>query len=100
MAAISVLTLASCQSPRMKLASEINRQEKILFGDSTGALNDSLGNRVLNMYLEYTKKFKDDTSSVEYIMKAADLATGLNKPALAANLYSGVVKDYPNHRKA
>jgi TolA-binding protein len=92
--------LVSCKSAKEKLSEEITMGEAKLFSDSLKSLNVDESNNVLNNYLIYADKFKDDTLSANYLFKAADLANGLHRPKEAIAIFDRLRTSFPNYRKA
>jgi len=99
-ALLIVVFFISCESARKKLSDEIAKGEARLFSDSVKSLNVDESNNVLNNYLVYADKFKDDTLSAEYLFKAADLANGLRRPKEAIAIFERLRTSFPDYRKS
>ena len=97
---LTVLIFVSCESAKDKLAKEIKLGEAKLFSDSVKALNLDESNTVFNNYLVYADTYKDDTSSANYLFKAADLANGLNRPKESIAIFERLRTSFPDYRKA
>jgi TolA-binding protein len=96
---VSFLT-ASCKSPKEKLADDIKKGETELFNDSLGTLNNEKANSVLQDYLTYSEKYKEDTTSASYLFKAGDLANGLKRPMEAIEIFEKMRVTYPDYRRS
>lgn len=99
-ALLSVLIFDSCTSEKERLSEAIKSGEQKLFRDSTLNLNDSVALKVLESYLSYVRKFKDDSLAAEYLFKAADLSNGLHRTKESIDLYAKLIADYPGFKKA
>ena len=95
-----VLFFASCESAKKKLADEIAMGEKRLFSDSLKSLNVDESNNVLNNYLVYADKYKDDSVSANFLFKAADLANGLHRPKESIAIFERLITSFPENRKS
>ena len=98
--ALFVFIFVSCETAKDKLANEIKLGESKLFSDSVKALNIDESNTVFNNYLVYADTYKDDTSSANYLFKAADLANGLSRPKESIAIYERLRISFPEFRKA
>lgn len=98
--ALFVFIFVSCETAKDKLANEIKLGEAKLFSDSVKALNIDESNTVFNNYLVYADTYKDDTSSANYLFKAADLANGLSRPKESIAIYERLRISFPEYRKA
>ncbi|MCX6291512.1 MAG: tetratricopeptide repeat protein [Bacteroidetes bacterium] len=96
----AVILFISCQPGKDKLASSIATAESKLLNDSTKLLNASVAEEFIKSCKEYAEKYPDDTMSAHYLFKAGDIANGLKKYQEAIDLFSQLVKKYPDHRKA
>lgn len=94
------LGLISCQNQKEKLSEKIKANENLLFGDSLKTLNDSVAVSTLDLYISYANQFPEDSSSAEFLFKAADLALGINKAPKALESLSLLMERYPNSPKA
>ena len=94
-----VVLLASCQSKKDKLVEDIKAGEAKLFSDSLKMLNPKIAADVYSKYLEYADTYKDDTTSANYLFKAADLANGIQKPQESVKLYERLRTTYPDYRR-
>ncbi len=97
---LSVFGFIACQTPKEKLADKIKSHESILFSDSMKTLNDSLALATLDLYSAYANQFPEDSNSVEYLFKAADLALGINKAPRSLESLELLIQRYPQSLKA
>jgi TolA-binding protein len=91
--------LFSCTSERERLIADIGEGEKKLFNDSTRELNQAVANKVLENYIYFADKFREDTLAPEYLFRAGDLANGLHNPRQAIEVHDRLIRDYPQFRK-
>jgi TolA-binding protein len=94
------LLLFSCQPESEKMAEKIKDYENKLVNDSTKIMNRTLADEQLKAYNDFIDKFPDDKRCEEYTYKAADLANGMGKTAVALELYHRFCEKYPGSTKA
>ncbi len=99
-ALLIIVFFASCESAKKKLSEDIAKGEARLFSDTVKSLNVDESNNVLNNYLVYADKYKEDTMSAEYLFKAADLANGLRRPKEAIAIFDRLRTTFPEYRKS
>ncbi len=92
--------LIACQTPKEKLSEKIKANETVLFSDSMKTLNDSLAMSTLDLYSSFANQFPEDTASVEYLFKAADLALGIRRAPRALESLELLIQRYPQSSKA
>src|SRR2546423_1872108 len=92
--------VAGCKSEKQKMSELIQKNEKILFTDSTKMLNPRLALSEIELYKDFAEKFPDDTLSPAYLFRAADMAHGMRKNKDAMDLYHEFISKYPSHPKA
>jgi len=97
---VAILLMCSCQSESEKTAEKIKETEKKLINDSTKMMNRPLAEEQLKSYADFTDKFPDDKRCEEFLYKAADLANGLGKTAMALEYYHRFGEKYPASQKA
>ena len=97
---LTIVFFASCESAKKKLSDEIALSESKLFSDSVKSLNVDESNNVLNNYLLYADKYKEDTISADYLFKAADLANGLRRPKESIAIFDRLMTSFPEYRKS
>lgn len=92
------VALASCKSPRQKMIDSIAAKEQKLLSDSTRMLNSTVAEEVLKSYNEFIEKFPSDSSSANFLFKAADLSNGMRKYTEAIGLYGKFMEKFPDNR--
>lgn len=97
---LAFLIISACKNPQEKLIGKIKQNEQILFNDSLRTLNDSVANVTIEMYKSYARQFPEDSSAAEYLFKAADLALGVQKGAVALECLKTLIEKYPGSAKA
>ena len=95
-----IIFFTSCESSKKKLSNEIKAGELKLFGDSVRTLNVEESNAVFKNYLVYADTYKNDTVSADYLFKAADLASGLNRPKESIAIFERLRTNFPDYRKS
>jgi tetratricopeptide (TPR) repeat protein len=97
---LSILVFVSCKSSKEKLQVEIVKGESMLFNDTLLALNPTEARIVLDNYILFADKYKEDTLSAAYLFKAGDLANGMGQPEEAIRIYDRLRLTYPSYRKS
>ncbi|MBK5286534.1 MAG: tetratricopeptide repeat protein [Bacteroidia bacterium] len=95
-----IILLCSCQPESERTAEKIKETEKKLINDSTKMMNRPLAEDQLKAYANFIEKFPDDKRCEEYLYKAADLANGMGKTAMALEYYHRFGEKYPASQKA
>lgn len=72
--------------------------EKELF-DSNASFNQQKTADLMQGYLKYTSLFINDAKVPEYLFKAAGIARSVKLPTKSIELYTQVVKEYPEYEK-
>ena len=97
---LMALSIGACKSGKEKLVDDIAKGEARLFSDTVKTLNVDESNNVLNNYLVFADKYKDDTLSASYLFKAGDLANGLRRPKEAIAIFERLRTSFPDYRKS
>ena len=97
---IIIIAIGACKPAHEKLADEIFKGETVLYSDTNKRLNAEEANKVYLNYLKYVEKFPKDSLSPDFLFKAADLANGLRRHDESIKLFSRVIAEYPEFRKA
>ena len=82
-----------------KLLVQIMESEKVMYNDTVSDLNVSVANNAITLYSRYANEYPDDSSSAEYLFRAAELSKALNKGKMALNYYEKVENEYPTYSK-
>jgi Tetratricopeptide repeat len=72
--------------------------EKQLF-DSSSSFNQEKTAELMQSYLKYTSVFISDPKVPEYLFKAAGIARTVKLPTRSIELYTQIIKDYPEYEK-
>jgi TolA-binding protein len=54
---------------------------------------------LMNAYMDYAKKYPDDSNAVIFLFKAANISMNINKAKLAIDLFDQIIIDYPKFIK-
>ena len=58
-----------------------------------------VANELVQAYIDYADKVKNDEESPGYLFKAANLAMNLNQPEKSLELFNRIIYQYPNYEK-
>jgi tetratricopeptide (TPR) repeat protein len=95
-----VFSLLACSSPREEAVNEIARLESELKSDSSFTPSEDKAAAMMKAYMDFAVAYPTDSSSPEYLFRAADLAQGIHHESVAVRLYEQIRKDYPSYSKA
>lgn len=84
---------------KSKLLVEIQQTEKKLYADTVMTLDVSVANNAIILYSRYASQNPDDSSSAEYLFRAAEICKALNKGRLALTYYEKIENDYSSFPK-
>lgn len=87
------------KSEKDKLLMKIKESEKVMYSDSLSDLNVSVANNAITQYSLFANTYPEDSSSAEYLFRAAELCKALNKGQLSLNYYEKVENEYPTFAK-
>jgi outer membrane protein assembly factor BamD (BamD/ComL family) len=95
---IGVLAVAmtACTSKENSIE-KIASLEKGVYSDSAG-FNKEIGENLVDLYVSFADKFKDDSLAPMYLYKAAKMSIELNKCDKSSDYLDRVVKGYPKFR--
>jgi TolA-binding protein len=96
---LSLLIIASCSNSREKDAKAIKDLEVTLKANSKGALDVVKSKELVDAYIKFAKDFPKDSSSANYLFKAATLSINIENPKLSVELFDQIMKDYPTYSK-
>ena len=100
---ISMLVLTSCEQTSVKneakdMRSELNRLEKELMqGNQT--LDLVKGDSMVVLYKKFAVKYPNDSMSVEYLFRAAEIEMGMDKNEECIATLNNIQRLYPNSEK-
>ncbi|MCX6243971.1 MAG: tetratricopeptide repeat protein [Bacteroidetes bacterium] len=95
-----VAILSGCGPSREKSASNIDGLEKRLFSPMSTGFDQAKADSLLAAYELFVKRFPDDSLSLKFSFKAANLAMNLNNSAKAIELFDKFMEKYPDNPKA
>jgi len=72
--------------------------EKTVLENATAPLNIEKAKELVNAYTDFAKKYPNDTNSVNFLFKAANISM-ISQPKLSVELFDQVIKDYPTFNK-
>jgi len=92
--------LYSCNSTnkvdeKNKLLVKIQQSEKKLYNDSLMELDITTADSIINLYSKFANQYANDSSSAEYLFRAAEICKSLNKGKLSISYYERIENDYP-----
>ena len=93
------LFLFACTSPKQKLNNQISSLENSLFSETSSMIDENKTLELVNSYIEYADKFPEDTNSVNYLFKAADISMNLLDPNRSIRLFDRIMTEYPDYIK-
>lgn len=96
--------LYSCNSTgkveeKNKLLLKIQQSEKKLYNDSLMELDITTADSIINLYSNFANRYSDDSSSAEYLFRAAEICKTLNKGRQSLLYYERVENNYPQFSK-
>ena len=94
-----VAALASCGPSNEKDATDIKTAEDTLFASSEGFIDKAKALELVDLYVDYTNSYPDDSMAVEYLFKGAEFCLNLGEGQRAITLYDRVISEYPDFRK-
>lgn len=78
------------------LRADIKTMEDSLFGSST-TLDKEAAEKMIALYIDFANEFPKAKEAPEYLMKAADVATAINKPRIKEDSYRKIIQNYPDY---
>lgn len=94
-----VAALASCGPSNEKDAADIKTAEDTLFASSEGFIDKAKALELVDLYVDYTNSYPDDSMAVEYLFKGAEFCLNLGEGQRAITLYDRVISEYPDFMK-
>lgn len=96
---VLLATIVSCEPARDKAASNIAAVEDELFSADNGFVDKEKAIELVDMYVNFTDAYPEDTMAVEYLFKGAEFCLNLGEGQRAILLYDRVINEYPDFRK-
>lgn len=98
--AISLFILViACKPNKESLIEKIVNLENELKSPKEGTDLLALSDKLLSSYLDYVKKFPNDTVAPEFLYRSAGIYSGQNKPEKVIETYNKIINDYPKWEK-
>jgi outer membrane protein assembly factor BamD (BamD/ComL family) len=96
---ISITMFVACGPSKEKSIAKIQELEKQLFSVNTGPVDTTKANEMINLYVEFEKKFPTDTAAAEYLYRAASLCMNTGKASKSIEYINNIITKYPNYKK-
>ena len=93
------LTIFSCQpkvSEKETIVNRIDTLEYIIYESGEKLLDNRKPKEVSVLYKEYALKYPEDSISVKYLFKAAQVEVGLGESLIAIHTLDTLINRYPN----
>jgi tetratricopeptide (TPR) repeat protein len=98
---LSVLSLLfSCSSGPEKERQSITAEEKELMSDSMPVPDSARAASLCARYVAFAEKYPEDSSSAEYLFRAADLSQGIGNFEYSLRCYDSLLAAFPVSPKA
>jgi outer membrane protein assembly factor BamD (BamD/ComL family) len=99
-AVILIAFLSSCSPSKEKSAGTNTSLEKRLFSPAATGFDKVKADSLLAAYESYMKSFPEDSLTLKYTFKAANLAMNMNDAAHAIEIFDKFMQKYPDDAKA
>jgi len=96
----ALFMFSSCSNGKKSLYDKIKNLEKELMSKNALPIDTAKAGNLVNMYLDYAKKYSDDSNAVRFLFKAANISMNINRPKLAIELLDKIMNDYSKFAKA
>ena len=97
-----ILLVYSCNSdnsdPKAKRLKTIDSLEQVL-KNAQGLPDEKTARKMISMYWDFASHHKDDPMAAEYLLRAGDIAGGINDPYLRADCYRYLTDSFPDFKK-
>jgi outer membrane protein assembly factor BamD (BamD/ComL family) len=97
---LALAVLSGCSPSREKSVSTITSLESRLFSPAATGFDKVKADSLLAAYESFMKRFADDSLTLKYTFKAANLAMNMGDAAKAIGLFDKFIEKYPDHPKA
>lgn len=102
----SALFLFSCggeKNPEVvrteeSLRAEIKSMEDSLFAPNA-TLDKESAEKIIALYIDFANEFPKAKDAPDFLLKAADVATAINKPRIKEDSYKKIINNYPDFPK-
>lgn len=97
-----IVVLVSCQESNNQnsvdvLKEKVETYQTQLFQDRNQPLDITKADSMIALYKDFASQYPEDSVSVEYLFKAAEVEMGMNKNDDCINTLSLIQSTYPNH---
>jgi len=96
---IMAIAIISCEPANQQDASKIKDAEDALFSADAGFVDKEKALELVDMYIQYTDTYPEDSMASEYLFKGAEFCLNLGEGDKAILLYDRVIAEYPDFRK-
>lgn len=96
---ILMAAIVSCGPSSKEDASKIQAAEDALFSEDEGFIEKAKAIELVDLYVNYTDNYPEDSMAVEYLFKGAEFCLNLGEGQRAIILYDRVIQEYPDFRK-
>ena len=93
-----LLVIVSCTDMKVKDLEDINAMEKNLFDSLTLTPNIAKADSLVNAYLAFAKKYPQDSNTVNFLFKAAEIKSNIGNPAESITILEGIINNYGDHK--
>jgi TolA-binding protein len=100
MMVVAVSFVAACSTPIEKDADRIKSAEDQLYAADDGFIDKEKAMELVDLYVDYSETYPQDSMAVEYLFKAAEFCLNLGEGLRAIGYYDRVLNEYPDFRKA
>jgi outer membrane protein assembly factor BamD (BamD/ComL family) len=95
----TLFIFSSCMNGKKSSYDKIKNLEKELMSKDAMPIDTVKAGNLVNMYMDYAKKYSDDSNAVRFLFKAANISMNINKAKLAIELFDRIMNDYPKFAK-
>lgn len=97
---IAITAVVACTPAIEKDAAKIQAAEDDLFSADEGFIDKEKALQLVDMYVDFTNAYPEDSLASEYLFKAAEFCLNLGEGQRAIGYYDRVINEYPGFRKA
>jgi outer membrane protein assembly factor BamD (BamD/ComL family) len=95
-----IAVLSGCKPSREKSVVTINSLETRLFSPNTAGFDKVKADSLLAAYESFMSRFPEDSLTIKFTFKAANLAMTVGDAAKSVALFDKFMEKYPDHPKA
>lgn len=99
---VIMLFVYACKSgntdPRAKRLKTIDSLEQVL-KNAQGLPDEKTARKMISLYWDFAANYKTDPMAAEYLLRAGDIAGGINDPYLRADCYRYLTDSFPDFKK-